>query len=100
MGLMVIGYFDIVCIAITESEAYAPLVINRYCMLSASVILQSNGRGHREQKKSGQKILDLFAQPWPCIRNYIASMQERVLINSIHSPRDLPPGCPYCRLPL
>jgi len=37
---MVIGYFDIICIAIKESEAYAPLVINRYCILSASVVLQ------------------------------------------------------------
>src|SRR3989339_236800 len=38
---MVIGYFDIICIAINESEAYAPLVVNRYRMLSASVVLQS-----------------------------------------------------------
>lgn len=37
---MVIGYFDIICIAINELEAYAPLVVNRYRMLSASVILQ------------------------------------------------------------
>ena len=37
---MVIGYFDIICIAVNEPEAYAPLVVNRYCMLPASVILQ------------------------------------------------------------
>jgi hypothetical protein len=37
---MVIGYFDIICIAINELEAYTPLVVNRYCMLSASVVLQ------------------------------------------------------------
>lgn len=37
---MIIGYFDIICIAINESEAYAPLVVNRYCMLSASIVLQ------------------------------------------------------------
>lgn len=37
---MVIGYFDIICIAVNEFEAYAPLVVNRYRMLSASVILQ------------------------------------------------------------
>jgi hypothetical protein len=37
---MVIGYFDIICITINELEAYAPLVVNRYCMLSASVALQ------------------------------------------------------------
>ena len=37
---MVIGYFDIICIAINKLEAYAPLVVNRYCMLSASVVLQ------------------------------------------------------------
>ena len=37
---MVISYFDIICIAINESEAYAPLGVNRYCMLSASVVLQ------------------------------------------------------------
>jgi hypothetical protein len=37
---MVIGYFDIICIAINELKAYAPLVVNRYCVLSASVVLQ------------------------------------------------------------
>ena len=37
---MVIGYFDIICIAINELEAYAPLVVDRYYMLSASVVLQ------------------------------------------------------------
>ena len=37
---MVKGYFDIIYIAINESEAYTPLVVDRYCMLSASVVLQ------------------------------------------------------------
>lgn len=37
---MVIGYFDIICIAINESETYAPLIVNRYCMLSISIVLQ------------------------------------------------------------
>gem|GEM_PF-2359002 len=37
---MVICNFNIIRIAINETEAYAPLVVYRYCMLSVSVVIQ------------------------------------------------------------